>query len=91
MDFFHKNNDQLPIDSNGAKDVTDVWDISKEELKKINDTILHLEDNLHDKHKGHYFDYQLVDDFFQGLSDVEKAMIFIYGQVVHDRIYKNNY
>jgi hypothetical protein len=73
---------------NEIKDITDIWNVSKDDLKKINDTIIHLENDLHDKHKGHYFDYQLVDDFFQGLPDIEKAMIFIYGQLVHERIYK---
>lgn len=76
--------------SNDFKDITDVWNVTDSELKKINETMLLLEDKLHRKHKGHYFDYQLVDDFFQGLSDVEKAMIFVYGQLVHDRIYKKN-
>ncbi len=72
------------------QDITDVWDVSKQELNKINKIIISIEDNLHKKHKGHYFDYQLVDDFFQGLSDTEKAMIFVYGQLVHERIYKKN-
>lgn len=72
------------------QDITDVWDVSKQELNKINEVIISIENSLHKKHKGHYFDYQLVDDFFQGHSDIEKAMIFIYGQLVHDRIYKKN-
>ncbi|MFO8077112.1 MAG: hypothetical protein R6U21_00505 [Thermoplasmatota archaeon] len=72
------------------QDITDVWDVSKQELNKINEIIISIEDSLHKKHKGHYFDYQLVDDFFQGLSDTEKAMIFVYGQLVHERIYKKN-
>lgn len=71
-----------------SKDITDVWNVSKDDLKNINNTLKQLEDDLNDKHKGHYFDYQLVDDFFQGLPDIEKAMIFIYGQLVHERIYK---
>ena len=70
------------------KDITDVWNISKNDLKNINETILNLEDDLNNKHKGRYFDYQLVDDFFQGLPDIEKAMIFVYGQMVHERFYK---
>ena len=78
-----ENNDETSF-----KDITDVWNVSKEDLKKINDTILTLEDDLNSKHKGHYFDYQIVDDFFQGLPDIEKAMIFIYGQLVHERFYK---
>jgi stress-induced morphogen len=78
-----ENNDETSF-----KDITDVWNVSKEDLKKINDTIITLEDDLNNKHKGQYFDYQLVDDFFQGLSDIEKAMIFIYGQLVHERFYK---
>ncbi|HMA83107.1 MAG TPA: hypothetical protein VKP59_02640 [Candidatus Thermoplasmatota archaeon] len=78
-----ENNDETSF-----KDITDVWNVSKEDLKKINDTIITLEDDLNNKHKGQYFDYQLVDDFFQGLPDIEKAMIFIYGQLVHERFYK---
>jgi stress-induced morphogen len=76
--------------STDFKDITDVWNITDSELKKINETMISLENNLQQEHQGHYFDYQLVDDFFQGLSDVEKAMIFVYGQLVHDRIYKKN-
>ena len=69
-------------------DITDVWNISKNDLKQINESMLSLENSLHEKHKGHYFDYQLVDDFFKGLTDLEKAMVFVYGQLVHDKIYK---
>ncbi len=72
------------------KDITDVWDVSKKELNKISEIIVSIEHELHEKHSGHYFDYQIVDDFFQGHSDIEKAMIFVYGQLVHDRIYKKN-
>ena len=72
------------------QDVTDVWDISKDQLKRINETIISLEHSLHKKYQGHYFDYQLVDDFFKGHSDLEKAMIFIYGQLVFERVYKKN-
>lgn len=81
-----------PTNQNDLKhqDITDVWDVSTQELTKISEIIISIEDSLHKKHKGHYFDYQLVDDFFQGHSDIEKAMIFVYGQLVHDRIYKKN-
>lgn len=74
--------------SNTFKDITDVWNVSKEDLKNINKTIMNLEDNLSSKHRGNYFDYQLVDDFFEDLPDIEKAMIFVYGQIVHERFYK---
>lgn len=72
------------------KDITDIWNVSKKDLGKISEIIISIENNLHEKHKGHYFDYQLVDDFFHGHSDIEKAMIFVYGQMVHDKIYKKN-
>lgn len=75
---------------NDPSDITDVWNVSKQDLKKINETMISLENKLDKEHQGHYFDYQLVDDFFNGLSDVEKAMIFVYGQLVHERIYKKN-
>ena len=78
------------IKDDDNSDITDVWDISKQDLKKINETIISVETRLDKKHQGHYFDYQLVDDYFQGLSDLEKAMIFVYGQLVHEHIYKNN-
>lgn len=78
------------IKDDGNSDITDVWDISKQDLKKINETIISVETRLDKKHQGHYFDYQLVDDYFQGLSDLEKAMIFVYGQLVHEHIYKKN-
>ncbi len=71
-------------------DITQVWNISSKDLEKISETMISLENKLDQQYKGHYFDYQLVDDFFQGLSDAEKAMIFVYGQLVHDRIYKKN-
>ena len=79
------------IKDDDNSDITDVWDISKQDLKKINETIISVETRLDKKHQGHYFDYQLVDDYFQGLSDLEKAMIFVYGQLVHEHIYKNNF
>ncbi|MDG6219655.1 MAG: hypothetical protein QCI00_09490 [Candidatus Thermoplasmatota archaeon] len=72
------------------KDITDVWDVSKDQLKKINESISSLEHHLHKKYRGHYFDYQIVDDFFKDHSDLEKAMIFIYGQLVFERVYKKN-
>lgn len=72
------------------KDITDVWNISKEDLKKINNMMISLENNLDQRYHGHYFDYQLIDDFFQDHTDFEKAMIFVYGQLVFDRIYKKN-
>jgi hypothetical protein len=73
-----------------SKYITDVWNVSKEELMKIYEKLLYLEDNLNVEHKGQYFDYQIVEDFFPKYSDLEKAMIFLYGQWVHDRFYKNN-
>jgi hypothetical protein len=71
-------------------DITDVWNVSTDQLKKINETIISREHNLHKKYQGHYFDYQLVDDVFKDHSDFEKAMIFIYGQLVFERFYKKN-
>ena len=75
---------------NVHSDITDVWNISKQDLIKINENMISLENKLHEKHQGHYFDYQLVDNFFNELSDFEKAMIFVYGQLVHEHIYKKN-
>jgi hypothetical protein len=77
-------------DDNVHSDITDVWNISKQDLKKINENMILLENKLHEKHQGHYFDYQLVDNFFNELSDFDKAMIFVYGQLVHEHIYKKN-
>jgi len=77
-------------DSHINSDITDVWNISKQDVQNINQKIISIESKLHEKHQGHYFDYQLVDNFFNELSDFEKAMIFIYGQLVHEHIYKKN-
>jgi hypothetical protein len=75
---------------NVQSDITDVWNISKQDLQNINQKMISIEHTLHKQHKGHYFDYQLVDNFFNELSDFEKAMIFVYGQMVHEHIYKKN-
>jgi hypothetical protein len=77
--------------SSSEKDnITDVWNISSREIQSIYENLLKLENNLMKKHKGRYFDYQLVDNMFPQYSDIEKAMIFLYGQWVHKQFYLKN-
>jgi hypothetical protein len=76
--------------SSGKNNITDVWNISSREIQDIYENLLKLESNLMKKHKGRYFDYQLVDKMFSQYSDIEKAMIFLYGQWVHKQFYLKN-
>ena len=72
------------------RDITEIWNVKKGDLKKINEKMFHVEDGLHGKHNGRYYDYQIVDGLFPKLPDIEKAKIFVYGQWVHERIYRNS-
>ena len=78
------------MSSTEKNNITDVWNISSREIKDICDNLVKLESNLMKKHKGRYFDYQLVDKLFPECSDIEKAMIFLYGQWVHKQFYLKN-
>ena len=77
-------------ENNGYHNITDVWNISQNDLLKIHENLIESENNLMIKNHGNYFDYQLIDDLFSDYSDKEKAMIFLYGQWVHDQFYKNS-
>ena len=46
---------------NMNSDITDVWNISKQDLQNINQKIISIENKLHEQHQGHYFDYQLCE------------------------------
>jgi len=78
------------MSSTEKNNISDVWKISSREIRDIYDQLLKLENNLMKKHKGKYFDYQLVDTMFSQYSDFEKAMIFLYGQWVHKQFYHKN-
>ena len=70
--------------------ITDVWNVSRNDLTIIHENLQTIENELMKKHKGKYFDYQLLDNLFPEYSDTEKALIFLYGQWVHEQFYKKN-
>lgn len=70
------------------RDITDIWDITNDDLLEIKDQLHRIDSDLDVRHGGKYYDYQIVDDLFDDLSDVQKAKIFIYGQWIHHRMYK---
>ena len=76
--------------STTKNNITDIWKVTSRDIKDIHKNLLSLENELMHKHKGKYFDYQLVDNLFPNLSDIEKAMIFLYGQWVHKQFYLKN-
>lgn len=71
------------------KNITDIWNVNQQDLNLLKKKIHSIEHNLDRNHNGTYFDYQIIDDLFPGLSDIEKATIFVYGQWIHHRMYKD--
>lgn len=71
------------------KNITDIWNVDLKDLDRLKNKIHSIEKNLDKNHKGIYFDYQIIDDLFADLSDIDKATIFVYGQWIHHRMYKD--
>lgn len=83
----NKNNKNVSLVEN--MNITDIWDVTEDDLIRVKNQIQRVEDDLDVKHKGQYCDYQIVDDLFPELTDVEKVKIFVYGQWIYQRMYKD--
>ncbi|MFO8077678.1 MAG: hypothetical protein R6U21_03440 [Thermoplasmatota archaeon] len=71
------------------RNITDIWDVDEQDVNRLKNKIHSIEEKLDMAHKGIYFDFQIIDDLFPDLSDIEKATIFVYGQWIHHRMYKD--